>query len=108
MIQLFGNIFVRIFGFIIVILVPVLTKIIQLLGIGVVTYLGLDAVTDYLIDNLDSLMSAIPADVVLLMDAFGLTQAAQIYLSAYTALVAYKALTGGNKKWKKPSFKLDA
>lgn len=70
------------------------------LGIGVITYQGLDASLDWLVDQAVSNLQAMPSDLVAIMGYLKVGSFINIVASAIAARFVLQGLTGGTmKKW---------
>lgn len=67
------------------------------LGIGAITYIGLDIALDAAIAALQDRYSQIPAELFDILELMGVTDAISIITSAATAAIALKAVTGFTK-----------
>lgn len=71
-------------------------RILISLGIGFVTYSGLDAAVDWAFDQVVSNIQGLPADVLQLLGVLQVDTAITMISSAYTARLALAGLSGGS------------
>lgn len=75
-------------------------RVLVALGVGVVTYTGVQAGIDSLLANLDSAIAGVPADILGLLGFMRVGQALNIIISAMSARMLLNGLTGDTiKKW---------
>lgn len=75
-------------------------RVLVALGVGVVTYTGVQAGIDSLLSNLDSAIAGVPADILGLLGFMRVGQALNIIISAMSARMLLNGLTGDTiKKW---------
>lgn len=76
------------------------------LGVGVVTYTGLDALFDLVIDRVNSQIGGLPADLAALADYMGVFTAVQIITSAVSVRLASSLVNGAVTRWRARPFVL--
>jgi len=82
---------------------PLVGYVIKALGIGLVTYVGLDLVFDQVESYIFSQYSGLPVAAVQILNLLGVHSGIKIILSTLSACVAYKALINSTGMvWKKP------
>lgn len=82
---------------------PLVGYVIKALGIGLVTYVGLDLVFDQIESYILSQYSGLPVTTVQVLNLLGIHSAIKIILSTLSACVAYRALIASTGLvWKKP------
>ena len=75
-------------------------RVLVALGVGVVTYTGVQAGIDSLLANLDSAIAGVPADILGLLGFMRVGQAMNIIISAMSARMLLNGLQGDTiKKW---------
>ena len=75
-------------------------RVLVALGVGVVTYTGVQAGIDSLLANLDSAISGVPADILGLLGFMRVGEAMNIIISAMSARMLLNGLQGDTiKKW---------
>lgn len=75
-------------------------RILVALGVGVVTYTGVQAGIDSLLANLDSAIAGVPADILGLLGFMRVGEALNIIISAMSARMLLNGLQGDTiKKW---------
>ena len=75
-------------------------RVLVALGVGVVTYTGVQVGIDSLLSNLDSAISGVPADILGLLGFMRVGEAINIIISAMSARMLLNGLTGDTiKKW---------
>ena len=75
-------------------------RVLVALGVGVVTYTGVQAGIDSLLANLDSAIAGLPADILGLLGFMRVGQAMNIIISAMSARMLLNGLQGDTiKKW---------
>lgn len=75
-------------------------RVLVALGVGVVTYTGVQAGIDSLLANLDSAIAGVPADILGLLGFMRVGEALNIIISAMSARMLLNGLTGDTiKKW---------
>lgn len=80
---------------------PLVMKVLKALGIGAISYVGINAVLDQAKDAILSNMAGLPADVASLMGLFKFDVAINITLAAVSTrflLAGVNSLTGTKKK----------
>jgi hypothetical protein len=82
---------------------PLVGYVVKALGIGLVTYLGLELVFDMIETYILIQYSGLPVTTVQILNLLGIHSAIKIILSTLSACVAYKALISSTGMvWKKP------
>jgi len=71
---------------------PIARRVLLSLGLGVVTYVGLDLALSAALSSAKSSLGALPADIAALLAIAGVNTAASILAGALTARVAMIAL----------------
>jgi len=90
-------------GFVMSLIGPLVGYVIKALGIGLVTYAGLDFVFDQIESFIFSRYNGLPTTIVQILNLLGVHSAMKIILSSLSTCVAYKALIGSTGLyWKKP------
>ena len=75
-------------------------RVLVALGVGVVTYTGVQVGIDSLLSNLDSAISGVPADILGLLGFMRVGVAMNIIISAMSARMLLNGLQGDTiKKW---------
>ncbi len=75
-------------------------RVLVALGVGVVTYTGVQVGIDSLLSNLDSAISGVPADILGLLGFMRVGEAMNIVISAMSARMLLNGLQGDTiKKW---------
>lgn len=75
-------------------------RVLVALGVGVVTYTGVQVGIDSLLSNLDSAISGVPADILGLLGFMRVGEAMNIIISAMSARMLLNGLQGDTiKKW---------
>ena len=75
-------------------------RVLVALGVGVVTYTGVQLGIDSLLSNLDSAISGVPADILGLLGFMRVGEAINIIISAMSARMLLNGLQGDTiKKW---------
>ena len=75
-------------------------RVLVALGVGVVTYTGVQAGIDSLLANLDSAIAGVPADILGLLGFMRVGEALNIIISAMSARMLLNGLQGDTiKKW---------
>ena len=75
-------------------------RVLVSLGVGVVTYTGVQVGIDSLLSNLDSAISGVPADILGLLGFMRVGEAMNIIISAMSARMLLNGLQGDTiKKW---------
>ena len=75
-------------------------RVLVALGVGVVTYTGVQVGIDSLLYNLDSAISGVPADILGLLGFMRVGEALNIIISAMSARMLLNGLQGDTiKKW---------
>lgn len=75
-------------------------RVLVALGVGVVTYTGVQAGIDSILANLDSAIAGVPADILGLLGFMKVGEALNIIISAMSARMLLNGLTGDTiKKW---------
>ena len=75
-------------------------RVLIALGVGVVTYTGVQAGIDSLLANLDSAIAGVPADILGLLGFMRVGEALNIIISAMSARMLLNGLQGDTiKKW---------
>ena len=75
-------------------------RVLVALGVGVVTYTGVQFGIDSLLSNLDSAISGVPADILGLLGFMRVGEAINIIISAMSARMLLNGLHGDTiKKW---------
>lgn len=75
-------------------------RVLVALGVGVVTYTGVQLGIDSLLSNLDSAISGVPADILGLLGFMRVGEAMNIIISAMSARMLLNGLQGDTiKKW---------
>lgn len=75
-------------------------RVLVALGVGVVTYTGVQAGIDSLLANLDSAIAGVPADILGLLGFMRVGEAMNIIISAMSARMLLNGLQGDTiKKW---------
>lgn len=75
-------------------------RVLVALGVGVVTYTGVQVGIDSLLSNLDSAVSGVPADILGLLGFMRVGEAMNIIISAMSARMLLNGLQGDTiKKW---------
>jgi len=75
---------------------------------GVVTYKGMDALFDLVIDRINSLVGGLPADLAALVQYMGVFQAVQIITAAVSVRLASSLINGAITRWRARPFVLKA
>ena len=91
---------VFVWGFIGSIIPHIVKQIFVALGISVVTYGGITVLFTAVESQLDSYLSAIPADTLVLIGLSGFGVFIKMQIAAYTAVLAIRTFTGGFTKMK--------
>ena len=75
-------------------------RVLVALGVGVVTYMGVQVGIDSLLSNLDSAIHGVPADILGLLGFMRVGEAMNIVISAMSARMLLNGLQGDTiKKW---------
>ena len=75
-------------------------RVLVALGVGVVTYTGVQVGIDSLLSNLDRAISGVPADILGLLGFMRVGEAMNIIISAMSARMLINGLQGDTiKKW---------
>ena len=75
-------------------------RVLVALGVGVVTYTGVQVGIDSLLSNLDSAISGVPADILGLLGFMRVGEAMNIIISAMSVRMLLNGLQGDTiKKW---------
>ncbi|MCC6143400.1 MAG: DUF2523 domain-containing protein [Candidatus Hydrogenedentes bacterium] len=78
-------------------IMPALIRIAALtLGIGVVTFVGMGQLFDYVLDRVDSQIGGMPAQLAALVEYMGVFSAIQIVTAAVSIRIAMMAIGGGS------------
>lgn len=89
--------------------IPWFTRIgLTALGVGVVTYTGMDALFDLVIDRVNSQLGGVPAGLAALLDYMGVFSAVQIITSAVSVRLASSLINGAITRWRARPFVLKA
>src|SRR5690554_1237886 len=89
-------------GFVMALIGPLVGYVIKALGIGLVTYVGLDLVFDQVESFILSQYAGMPVAIVQVLNLLGIHSGIKIILSTLSACVAYKALINSTGMvWKK-------
>lgn len=67
---------------------PVLVKVLAGLGIGIITYLGADALISNLIADLKNSLLGMPPQILQIVSLFGVIKAFSIILGAFTTALS--------------------
>jgi hypothetical protein len=90
-------------GFVMALIGPLVGYVIKALGIGLVTYVGLDLVFDQVESYIFSQYAGLPVAIVQILNLLGIHSGIKIILSTLSACVGYKALINSTGLvWKKP------
>jgi hypothetical protein len=82
---------------------PLVGYVVKALGIGLVTYLGLELVFGMIETYIFTQYSGLPVTIVQILNLLGIHSAMKIILSTLSACVAYKSLIASTGMvWKKP------
>lgn len=75
-------------------------RVLIALGVGIVTYTGVQTGVDAILSNLDSALAGVPADILGLLGHMKVGQALNIVISALSARMLLDGLKGDTvKKW---------
>lgn len=91
--------YAAIFAFIAFTVVPIVISVFRALGIGLITYIGIEYGLDAAETFIFSRFDALPIDLYKLLALGGFRTGFQILFSAMTASLAFKALAGFTR-WK--------
>jgi len=94
----FAHIFIGILAFIIRIMPGMLVSLLKMLGVGIVTFLGLDALTSQAYDFIQANYSGLPLHVIQLLDLGGLHSGILMITSTATAIATFKASHALNQR----------
>lgn len=64
--------------------------VLKVLGLGYVSYVGFDLLFGAILDNLFSSYNSLPADLLMILDLFGLHKALNMLASTVSVIVTYK------------------
>lgn len=73
--------------FLLTVAVPIVKKVLAAIGIGVITYVGFDALKDTLDDAINNALTGIPQDAYNVIALAGFVDAIGIWLSAITMVL---------------------
>lgn len=83
-------------GFIMMIVVPMVLKALFALGVGYVTFTGVNALLTSVMNDLASGAGALPVPVKQILYAFGLDKALSIFCSAISFRLAWMGVSSGS------------
>lgn len=96
---------VRLFEVLFLLVIPVIQKILSFLGIGVISYMGINFVLNQLIDLLKSNLKGMPANMLSILGIMHLDIGLNLYFSACLAALVLKGLNKATDRKKSYVFK---
>ena len=76
-------------------IISVIVKLVVLLGVGVVAYFGMDALTDWIGDTIKSSIVGLPPEITGLLGLAGVDVGISMIVSAIAVRLTLRALSGG-------------
>jgi len=87
---IFAHIFIGILSFIIRIMPGMLVSLLKMLGVGIITYQGLDYVSGEVWSFILNEYNGLPTDVIQILDLGGVHSALMMIISTATAIFAFQ------------------
>lgn len=94
--------FLWLWSFLLAIVAPILTQIITSLGVGLVTFVGIDLLLNTVLKHAAAAFSAAPSFAVQIMGMAGFDKALNLIVSAYMIKLTFKGLKRPFTVWNPP------